>query len=89
VEPQSREWLRADYKSLLVVGHRHGNLVTIKAPRTDEEFRQAIFCHEIRLHQAFADTPPLARTPRPLHANGHTMLVSCAGNSSLKFRVGG
>jgi hypothetical protein len=39
------------------LGHRNGLPVVIKALRTDEEFWQAKFTHEIRLYQAFTATP--------------------------------
>ena len=51
------EVLRASDKSLLALGRRNGLPVVIKALRTDEEFWQAKFTHEIRLYQAFTATP--------------------------------
>lgn len=67
--------LRASDKSLLALGHRHGQPVVIKALRTDDEFWQAKFDHEIRLYQAFTNSPPPVRVPRLVHTDGHRVLV--------------
>jgi Phosphotransferase enzyme family len=69
------EVLRASDKSLLALGHRDGLPVVIKALRTDEAFWQAKFAHEIRLYQAFADTPPPVRIPLLVHTDGQRVLV--------------
>jgi hypothetical protein len=69
------EVLRASDKSLLALGHRNGLPVVIKALRTDEEFWQAKFAHEIRLYQAFTDIPPPVRIPRLVHSDGQRVLV--------------
>ena len=47
----------------------------IKALRTGEEFWQAKFDHEIRLHQAFTQNPPPVRVPTLVHTDGHRVLV--------------
>lgn len=67
--------LRAGDKSLLALGRRNGVSVVIKALRTDEEFWQAKFTHEIRLYQAFTDNPPPVRVPRLVHTDGQAVLV--------------
>jgi hypothetical protein len=69
------EVLHASEKSLLALGHRDGLPVVIKALRTGEEFWQAKFAHEIRLYQAFTDTPPPVRIPRLVHTDGQRVLV--------------
>jgi serine/threonine protein kinase len=69
------EVLRANDKSLLAVGDRNGLPVVIKALRTDEEFWQAKFAHEIRLYQSFTEHPPPVRVPMLVHTNGHSVLV--------------
>lgn len=70
-----RRVLRAGDKSLLALGEHHGRAVVIKALRTDEEFWQAKFEHEIRLYQAFTEHPPPVRVPQLLHTDGHRVLV--------------
>jgi hypothetical protein len=67
--------LRASDKSLLALGQRRGLPVVIKALRTGEEFWQAKFDHEIRLHQAFTQNPPPVRVPTLVHTDGHRALV--------------
>jgi hypothetical protein len=47
----------------------------IKALRTGEEFWQAKFDHEIRLHQAFTQNPPPVRVSTLVHTDGHRVLV--------------
>jgi hypothetical protein len=69
------EVLRASDKSLLALGRRNGLPVVIKALRTDEEFWQAKFTHEIRLYQAFTKNPPPVRVPTLVHTDGHSVLV--------------
>ncbi len=69
------EVLRASDKSLLALGHRNGLPVVIKALRTDEEFWQAKFAHEIRLYKAFTENPPPVRVPMLVHTDGHRVLV--------------
>ncbi|MGH3519135.1 MAG: phosphotransferase [Haloechinothrix sp.] len=69
------EMLHASDKSLLALGHRNGLPVVIKALRTDEEFWQAKFTHEIRLYQAFTENPPPVRVPMLAHTDGHAVLV--------------
>lgn len=69
------EVLRASDKSVLALGHRDGLPVVIKALRTEEEFWQAKFAHEIRLYQAFTEHPPPTRVPRLVHTDGHAVLV--------------
>ncbi len=67
--------LRASDKSLLAFGDWHGLPVVIKALRTDEEFWQTRFIHEIRLYQAFAENPPPIRVPRLVHTDGCGVLI--------------
>jgi Phosphotransferase enzyme family len=69
------EVLCASDKSLLAIGRRNGLPVVIKALRTDEDFWQAKFTHEIRLYQAFTENPPPVRVPRLVHTDGHSVLV--------------
>ncbi len=69
------EVLRASDKSLLALGRRNGLPVVIKALRTDEEFWQAKFTHEIRLYQAFTENPPPVRVPMLVHTDGQAVLV--------------
>jgi hypothetical protein len=69
------EVLRASDKSLLALGEVNGLPVVIKALRTDEEFWQAKFTHEIRLYQAFTENPPPVRVPRLVHTDGRSVLV--------------
>lgn len=69
------EVLRASEKSLLALGEWNGHLVVIKALRTDEEFWQAKFAHEIRLYQAFTENPPPVRVPMLVHTDGEAVLV--------------
>jgi len=69
------EALRTSDKSLLALGHRHGQPVVIKVLRTDDGFWQAKFDHEIRVYQAFTDTPPPVRVPKLIHTDGHRVLV--------------
>jgi hypothetical protein len=64
------EVLRASDKSLLALGHRHDLPVVIKALRTDEEFWQAKFTHEIGHYQAFTENPPPVRVPMLVHTDG-------------------
>jgi Phosphotransferase enzyme family len=67
--------LRANDKSVLARGRRHGRAVVIKVLRTDEEFWQAKFDHEIRIYRALAERPPPVRVPELLHTDGHRVLV--------------
>ena len=67
--------LRATGKSLLALGHRDGQPVVIKALRTSEEFWAQKLSREIRVYQAFTETPPPARVPRLVHTDGHSVLV--------------
>jgi hypothetical protein len=67
--------LRISDKSLLALGDRDGLPVVIKALRSDEEFWQAKFTHEIRLCQAFTEDPPPVRVPLLVHTDGHSVLV--------------
>jgi Phosphotransferase enzyme family len=69
------EVLRASGKSLLALGHRNGQLVVIKALCTSEEFWARRLAREIRVYQAFTETPPPARVPRLVHTDGHSVLV--------------
>jgi hypothetical protein len=69
------EVLRASDKSLLALGECNGLPVVIKALRTDEEFWQTKFIHEIRLYQAFTENPPPVRVPLLVHTDGHRVLV--------------
>jgi hypothetical protein len=69
------EVLRASDKSLLAYGERDGRPVVIKALRTDEEFWQAKFTHEIRLYQAFTENPPPVQVPALVHTDGCRVLV--------------
>ncbi|ABW12917.1 aminoglycoside phosphotransferase [Parafrankia sp. EAN1pec] len=69
------EVLHASDKSLLALGAWHGLPVVIKVLRTDEEFWQARFIHEIRLYQAFTENPPPVRVPNLVHTDGHSVLI--------------
>jgi hypothetical protein len=69
------EVLRATGKSLLALGHRDGQPVVIKALCTTEEFWAQKLVREIRVYQAFTQTPPPARVPRLVHTDGHRVLV--------------
>jgi serine/threonine protein kinase len=69
------EVLRTSDKSLLALGQRNGRPVVIKALRTDDEFWQAKFTHEIQLYQAFTQNPPPVRVPRLVHTDGLAVLV--------------
>jgi hypothetical protein len=81
------EVLRASDKSLLALGHRSGLPVVIKALRTDEEFWQAKFTHEIRLYQTFTENPPPVRVPMLVHTDGRSVLVIEPHQAQLAART--
>ncbi|GAA2353442.1 hypothetical protein GCM10009854_34350 [Saccharopolyspora halophila] len=67
--------LRTSAKSVLATGHHGNQRVIIKTARGTADFWTAKLAHEARLYQAFSESPPPVRVPRPVHTDAHRVLV--------------